>query len=299
MINLALIGCGRFGKNFIKTINNLPNIQLFSIYSSNRENINLVDNLCIYYSDWKELISNKYPNNIDGVIIATPPNTHQDIVAACIAHKIPFLCEKPLCDNLRDTIETCDLIDNYKVPCLIDYTQLYNPAFITAQKIIAEKEILPVSITTLSNGPFRKDVSMFWDWLPHDFALLYTLHNSLNIKDAWFFKGKNDNSGEIFIKLDKSNIHIHNENLNKSKHISVTYKDEHGFVCPLHIYGNTLKQWVTNVQVPEISPLENVVNTFVEVVKNKTLMNTAMTRIIAEKIDYVEKLLTSKKNQLL
>lgn len=52
----------------------------------------------------------------EGVIIATPTNTHYTIVSALCDLRKPMLCEKPIVKNLKDLDSLFDRVKSYKAP---------------------------------------------------------------------------------------------------------------------------------------------------------------------------------------
>ena len=66
-LNLGLIGAGRWGKVYIRTIAGLEGIQLAHLASGNPDSKSLVGSDCKVSTDWQGLIANK---SVSGVIIA-------------------------------------------------------------------------------------------------------------------------------------------------------------------------------------------------------------------------------------
>lgn len=303
MINLGLIGCGRWGVNFIKTIKNMNNVQIAKVYSSNIETVNLFpdDSTAPEFYDYRangicETLILSGADKLDGLIIATPPATHKEIINKCLYYGIPFLCEKPLCDNLSDTYYICKMIDAYYVPCMIDYTQLYNPAFMKLKESVKNEKIFSIKTEVLSSGPYRKDVSMFWDWLPHDLSMIYSLGFKPDFLKINFTKGANPNSGIISLDDKQISVIINNVSNQKLRLFEVTTGNSWYNIEDAKLLCFDLNDEVSHVHEcwleDKSSPLTNVVNEFINVIKNRTLLNTDMTLWIAEMIHDIEKNLT-------
>src|SRR6218665_83047 len=54
-----------------------------------------------YHTDWQEVLA----SHADAIVIATPNDTHADIVRAAIARGVHILCEKPLAHSIDETRE--------------------------------------------------------------------------------------------------------------------------------------------------------------------------------------------------
>jgi len=163
MTTLALIGKGRWGKNYINTIRGLSSCELPDTF--------------IKTSDYKDLLSE---NNIDGVIIATPASTHFKIAKEFLEKDFNVLVEKPFTTNYKDAVKLYKIANNLKNVAMVGHIYLYNPAFLKVKKLIKSiGKIKYISTEGMNYGPIRKDVSALWDWGPHDISMAIDLLGSL------------------------------------------------------------------------------------------------------------------------
>lgn len=174
-IRLGLIGVGRWGKRYIETIDSRPEVYLSIVASKNPETAQLLPNTTIV-ADWKDLLN----KDLDGVIISTPPASHGSILRVFVEAGVPVMVEKPLCLNISEAFELYELIEKKGVPVLVDHTQLFHPAFDVLKKRAKELgNIKFISSEGMAFGPFRHDVSVLWDWAPHDISLCLDLLEEL------------------------------------------------------------------------------------------------------------------------
>ncbi len=166
---IGLVGAGRWGRNFISTLRDTPGITLRRCASSNPATAALVDAGCTIHSDWRDLVAS---NDIEGVIIATPPATHAAIASCAIMNGKAVLIEKPLTTDLQSALTLKAAADARNAIVLVDHIHLYNPAW-KAFKHAAQHlgPLLNVRSKAGAPGPIRSDVSVLWDWAPHDVAL--------------------------------------------------------------------------------------------------------------------------------
>jgi len=120
-VRLGLIGAGRWGRNYIKTIRALPAMSLCAVASRNPASKDLVDSNCRVTPNWRELID---PQLVDGVIIATPPDLHAEMLEAAIRARLPAMVEKPLTLNLPDALKLQSLQGEFSTPVLVDHIRL-------------------------------------------------------------------------------------------------------------------------------------------------------------------------------
>lgn len=179
MINLALIGIGDWGRNYLSTIKAFPNCQIKYVCSRSPEKLLPFNENFIKTTNFKELL--KY-QDIDGVIIATPGSTHYQIAKELLKKGFNLLIEKPLTINYKDTLK---LKTSAKV--LVGHIYLFDPAFLKAKQLL--KKIGPiqyVSYEAINKGPYRSDMSVLWDLGPHPISLLLDIYQKDPIQiQAW------------------------------------------------------------------------------------------------------------------
>lgn len=184
MTTLALIGIGRWGANYIKTIDNLKNIRLKYICGATSKNLSKFSNKYIKLLDYRKLADNF---DVDGVIIATPASTHFEISKYFLTKKIPILVEKPMVANYQEALKLKKIYEQSNSIFMVGHTYLYNPAFLKAVELV--DDVTPVKyieIVDYNFGPFREDISPLWDWAPHAVSMMLELMDSNPIKvSAW------------------------------------------------------------------------------------------------------------------
>lgn len=121
VFNIALIGCGR-----LVEVSHLPTI----LKSRRAEIVALVDK----YIDNANKLKNKYTINcetvtdlslvkqrVDGVLIATPNNSHFPIARDCLEKGIPVFIEKPMCIKSSEASQLCDLANKKELFISVGY----------------------------------------------------------------------------------------------------------------------------------------------------------------------------------
>lgn len=174
-LNIALIGAGRWGQNIIRTILKFDNINLCCVGSRNNLIKDLIPTNCKVYGDWESIL--KYPN-LNGIIVATPPNTHYKITKSCLLMGINVLVEKPLTLDLHEAINLKQLAIKSKTLLMTEFTQVFNPKFQKLKKSLNLIGEINEIYTEASNlGPIRSDTPVLWDWGSHELSILISLLN--------------------------------------------------------------------------------------------------------------------------
>lgn len=172
-VSLGLIGAGRWGRAYIHTLRNLEGVELTRLCSGNPESAAWVGPRCEITRDWRALVK---ADGLDGVIIATPPAFHAEMVEAAVRAAKPVLVEKPLTLSLDDALRVQEVVEQSGAPVLVDHTHLFHPGYVVLKERAGE--LGPVRFIDSAGGnrgPFRPDVSALWDYGPHDIALCLDL----------------------------------------------------------------------------------------------------------------------------
>ena len=172
-LRLGLIGAGRWGRNYIKTIAALEGVQLTHLASRNPDSLQLVANDCIVCADWRAILDPRY---LDGVIIATPPALHAEMARAAVEAGLPALVEKPLTLSVAEAVALRQFVAARGGFVMVGHTHLFHPAF-RALKRLAPRygTICAIRSEAGNHGPFRADTPVLWDWGAHDVAMCLDL----------------------------------------------------------------------------------------------------------------------------
>lgn len=172
--NIAVIGCGHWGKNLVRNFAELgalaavcdPNDKLAQSYA-NQYN---VGNL-----SFATILANPA---IEGVVLAVPASLHASMaIEAMVAGKYVYV-EKPLAMN---SIEAETMIASAKennVHLMVGHLLQYHPVFMAVREIIDSGELGDLSYVysnRLSFGKVRSEENVIWSFAPHDISMILSL----------------------------------------------------------------------------------------------------------------------------
>jgi len=172
MINLGLIGAGRWGKNYIRTINKMENVNLSFVVDQNPQGLaGLIPETTFFSKDINEVRA--IP--IDGVIIASPTCTHASFMEHFIRLNVRYiLCEKPMAISTRDAQNIAFLNRKLESQIFVGHTYLFHNALNEGIRRVKRGEIgdlLYVSSERLNFGPVRYDMNAVSDLVVHDISI--------------------------------------------------------------------------------------------------------------------------------
>jgi predicted dehydrogenase len=173
-LRFALIGAGRWGQVYIRTILAMHDRATLSCVCTTRSEIaSTLPSSVRFVSAWREALA----AGCDAVIIATPPSTHAEILEACVAARLPCIVEKPLCLDIQTAMRLQKSIAKSGIPVLVNHTQLFHPAYIALKQLLSSRQetVKLVLSEGMGLGPFRLDTPALWDWVVHDVSLCLDL----------------------------------------------------------------------------------------------------------------------------
>jgi len=286
-LRLGLVGAGRWGRNYIRTIANVEGVTLARLASRAPDAAALAGDGCVVSADWTESI---FAGDLDGVIVATPPATHADIVRAAIEAGLPTLVEKPLTTSRADAEALLALAEDRGVPVMVDHTYLFHPGFRAMKREAVDLGELQALRTAGGTwGPFRGDVDVLWDWGPHDVAMCLDLVGDRPVKaEAWSKDRQTtpDGPGEVIaLRLTfndglAADIHIGNLMEHRTRFVAANFNghelifsDEGGDVLTRAVRLDNAQRTTEEepsraIPVDDAPPLTVVVQEFAEAIRH-------------------------------
>lgn len=275
-IRLGLIGAGRWGRIYIKTLDRLEGIELARLASSNPESHDLVGEDCVVTEDWRAVA---IADDLDGVIIATPPALHAEMAITAIAANKPVLVEKPLTLDVDEAENLLRIATAEKAIVHVDHVHLYHPAYRELKRLGSGMgPVRAIRGCAGAWGPFRDDTSLLWDWGAHDVAMALDLLESRPETVSAQRKERRETPegvgesialqltfpGNVTVDIEISNL------LDKKQRLLEVHFD-----CDILIYDGVGSDALVrqsgpderaNIDVPDILPLDQAVMDFVQAI---------------------------------
>jgi predicted dehydrogenase len=185
MTNLAVIGCGYWGVNYVRLLHELPQARLVSVCDASPQRIAMLRErfpLLSVTDSIDDVLQNRW---IDAVVIATPASTHHDIVRRALEAGKHVMVEKPLTTTVEDAEDLATTACKCNRLLMVGLTFLYNTGIAKVKEIICDPgfgDIYYLHCTRTNLGPVRPDVSAIWDLASHDLAICDFL---LDRRPAW------------------------------------------------------------------------------------------------------------------
>ena len=214
--NIAVVGCGHWGKNLVRNFSELD--ALFSICDPSSE---VADKYASQYnvkkSPFTEIISDP---NIKGVVLAVPAHLHASMAIEAMNKNKHVFVEKPLGMNEVEAEAMIATARKNKVRLMVGHLLQYHPIFKTIKEYVEAGKIGEINYiysNRLSFGKVRTEEDVIWSFAPHDISMILSL-------TAQEPKYVSTNATSILQKniADTATIHLQFKSGLKS-HISVSW----------------------------------------------------------------------------
>tara|TARA_B100001939_G_C16857092_1_gene580112 strand:- start:62 stop:1045 length:984 start_codon:yes stop_codon:yes gene_type:complete len=182
-----LIGYGYWGPNLARNINKNDNSELAIVIDSSKEALENAKNQKVaeFYLDNIENINKSLIENIDIIVVATPPETHTEIIVKLAHFKKNFLVTKPAVTSSKEIATVKDLMQKYNFDIFVDETFIYSNKVKRIKEIINNSDFgeLQYVYSNRSNlGLLQKRQDVVWDLAPHDLSIVSFITGKYPIK---------------------------------------------------------------------------------------------------------------------
>jgi len=174
--NIAVIGCGYWGKNLVRNFFELKS--LYAICDKDRNRLKTFGdkypNLTLY-GDLDDILKD---DKIDAVVISTPAETHYSLAKKVLLSGRDVFIEKPIALNFKDGEELVSLAEEKNRILMVGHILEYHPAIVKLKEIINSGELGKINYiysNRLNLGKIRTEENILWSFAPHDISIILTL----------------------------------------------------------------------------------------------------------------------------
>jgi len=243
MKKLGIIGIGNWGKNLVRDVSKISCVKTCSSRGDPKNISWLKKNYpsIQYTSDSKEIFADK---EIDAVIIATPINTHYNLVKKALLSKKHVFVEKPISSTLSKAEELIKIAKKNNLLLFVGQIFIFNEILKKIVQISKRENITYVNFVWNKFGTFDEDI--FLNLVSHDLSIILTLFGKpkkIKLVSAFGFISQCD---VVTLTLElpnnkKCQIHVNRCSNHKQKHVTI-FTQKNIYVWDDHrLYKNNKK----------------------------------------------------------
>lgn len=173
---LAVIGSGYWGKNLVRNFHDLGVLKL--ICDKNGSVLEGFHNQYPHVDTCVALSEVLQREDIQGVVIATPAETHFNLAReALLAGKHVFV-EKPLVLREVEGRELIQIAETANRVLMVGHLLQYHPAFVALKEMVTTGQLGRINYiysNRLNFGKIRREENILWSFAPHDVSMILML----------------------------------------------------------------------------------------------------------------------------
>jgi predicted dehydrogenase len=186
-VNVGVVGCGYWGSKHVRVLHGIPDVTRVIAVDSNEHRLQGLKQAFPGIATYPNLPSAL--DQMDAMIIATPPRTHARLALTAMAAGKSVLVEKPLATASVDACRLADEAATRSLVLMVGHTFEYNAAVWKLRELVQSKElgrIYYLDSARLNLGLYQSDVNVIWDLAPHDVSIFnYVLGATPVSVQAW------------------------------------------------------------------------------------------------------------------
>jgi UDP-2-acetamido-3-amino-2,3-dideoxy-glucuronate N-acetyltransferase len=175
-----VVGHGYWGKNHVRNFHQLGALRVVCDRDEERLRVALSKYPdCDVEISFASVLSRA---DIDGVVLATPAETHFRLAKECLAAGKDVLVEKPLALRVSEGEELVALAESAGRILMVGHILEYHPAIEALTALVRDGglgKIQYVYSNRLNLGKVRREENILWSFAPHDVAILLRLLGEL------------------------------------------------------------------------------------------------------------------------
>jgi predicted dehydrogenase len=187
MVNVGVAGCGYWGSKHVRVLSAIPEVGRIVAIDP------VEDRLLGLRRTFPNITTapslDAALDDVDALIVATPPRTHLDLASAGLAAGKDVLVEKPLATSAMQAEALIEQASALSAVLMVGHTFEYNAAVWKLRELIQSTELGRVyylDSARLNLGLYQPDVNVIWDLAPHDVSIFnFVLGSRPTSVQAW------------------------------------------------------------------------------------------------------------------
>lgn len=214
-VNIAVIGCGNWGMNHVRTAYKLFGDDLkycCDNISGSEDKVKNVSEKIIFTKDINDIIND---DSVKAVIVSTPAETHFEITKELLLAGKNVLVEKPITLNSDEAKILDETAKERNLILMVGHLLLYHPAILKIKEFLDKGKLGKLQYiysNRLNLGTIRAEENILWSFAPHDISVIQFFINDIpeevRATGAIFVQENIQDTTLTYLKF-KNNIHAH------------------------------------------------------------------------------------------
>jgi predicted dehydrogenase len=180
---IAVVGCGYWGKNLVRVFHALGALEtVCDAHEGCREVARRMAPDVAVVADFDQVL---HDPNVEGLVIATPAETHFRLGMKALDAGKHLFVEKPLALNYREGLALVRQAHARHLQLMVGHILEYHPAIVELTRRVqagALGTLHYIYSNRLNLGKVRREENILWSFAPHDIAVILRLVGDLPLE---------------------------------------------------------------------------------------------------------------------
>jgi predicted dehydrogenase len=171
---IAVLGCGYWGSNHIRTLKALGALHAVSDANAARAEGFASEQECLAIAP-DELFTR---DDVDAIVMALPPQYHAEAAVKAVTNGKDVLVEKPIALTVEDAEREVRAAEENGRIFMVGHVLRFHPAFEKLKALVDEGELGEIRYIhshRLGLGKFHTENDALWDLAPHDLSMILAI----------------------------------------------------------------------------------------------------------------------------
>jgi len=171
---IAVLGCGYWGSNHIRTLKGLGALHAVSDANPARAEGFASEQECLAIAP-DDLFTR---DDIDAIVMALPPQFHAEAATRAMENGKDVLVEKPIALTVEDAEREVAIAEANGRVFMVGHVLRFHPAFEKLKALVDEGELGEIRYIhshRLGLGKFHTENDALWDLAPHDLSMILAI----------------------------------------------------------------------------------------------------------------------------
>ncbi len=172
MLKIGLIGAGNWGRNHLRVLSSLPDVELVGVCDLDPRVRARVE--AHYPGVWVTPEADELIRKTDALVIASSAKSHYPLARRALELGRAVFVEKPLALSAAEGEELVRLAEKQGLILMVGHLLLFHPGVLKLKEIVQRGELGEVYYLysqRLNLGRIRRDENVMWSLAPHDLSV--------------------------------------------------------------------------------------------------------------------------------
>jgi len=138
-MRIGIMGVGRIGALHAETLHSLGEVEELIIVDADTARARRVASSMGV--SWAENAERLLHNDVDGLVIATPTDTHAALISAAVKAGITVFCEKPVATDVAGTREVVRQVEKSGAQVQVGFQRRFDVGFVSAREQVQARKL--------------------------------------------------------------------------------------------------------------------------------------------------------------